>query len=247
MSAPVFLVDDLAGERLVLTGPEGRHAATVRRLRAGEQVDLCDGRGGRARCTVAQVAADEVVCDVLERTQEAPPSPRLVLVQALAKADRGELAVELATEVGVDEIVPWAAARSVVRWEGARGRRAIERWRAHAREAGKQSRRAWLPQVSEVHTTAQVVDRLRGARALVLHEQAEVPLPQVDLDGVAEVALVVGPEGGLTEQELVRLGGTAVRLGPHVLRTSTAGAVAAALVSARTGRWEAPGGGSRRG
>ena len=237
MSAPVFLADDLSADRIVLSGPEGRHAATVRRLRAGEAVDLCDGRGGRASCLVATVGRDEVALDVQARTTEPAPVPRLVLVQALAKGDRGELAVELATEVGVDEVVPWAAARSVVRWEGARGDRALERWRATAREAGKQSRRAWLPVVAPLHRTAQVAQRLRAAHGLVLHEAAPAALTAVPLPASGEIVLVVGPEGGIGDDELAALGGTAVRLGPSVLRTSTAGAAAAAVLSARTGRW----------
>ena len=237
MSAPVFLADDLSGDRVVLRGSEGRHAATVRRLRPGEVVDVCDGRGGRATCTVRGVARDEVVLDVRSRTVEPEPEPRLVLVQALAKGERGELAVELATEIGVDEVVPWAAARCVVRWEGPRGERALERWRSTAREAGKQSRRARLPTVAPLHSTPQVAERVRAASGLVLSETAPTRLAEVPLPAAGEVVLVVGPEGGIAPDELAALGGTPVRLGPEVLRTSTAGAAAAAVVSARTGRW----------
>jgi 16S rRNA (uracil1498-N3)-methyltransferase len=237
---PVFLAPDLGPDRLVLEGPEGRHAATVRRLRPGEQVDVVDGRGGRALCAVAEVGRDVVALDVLERTAEPAPRPRVVVVQALPKGDRGELAVELATEVGVDEVVPWAAERCVVRWEGPRGDKALERWRATAREAGKQSRRARLPVVSGLATTAQVAARLAGTTALVLHESAAEPLASVPLPDDGEVVLVVGPEGGISDRELDLLtaaGGRPVRLGPSVLRTSTAGAAAAAVVSARTSRW----------
>ena len=237
MSAPVFLADDLSPDTVVLTGPEGRHAATVRRLRVGEAVDLCDGRGGRASSVVARVGRDEVALDVVRRTTEAPAAPRVVLVQALAKGDRGELAVELATEVGVDEVVPWAAARCVTKWEGERGEKARQRWASTAREAGKQSRRAWLPVVSPLASTRDVAARLAGSTGLVLHEEASVPLTSLDLRGVSEVVLVVGPEGGIAPEELAVLGGTAVRLGASVLRTSTAGAAAIAVVSALTGRW----------
>jgi 16S rRNA (uracil1498-N3)-methyltransferase len=240
VSAPLFLAEDLRGDRVVLSGPEGHHAATVRRLRVGEAVDLADGRGARAACTVASVSRDVVELDVLSRTAEPPPSPRVVLVQALAKGDRGELAVELATEVGVDEVVPWRAARCVVRWDGDRGAKALARWRSTAREAGKQSRRAWLPEVTEPATTAQVVQRMGGAHALVLHEAASEPLASTALPGDGEVLLVVGPEGGVTDEELAAFrdaGAAVVRLGSSVLRTSTAGAVAVAVVSARTPRW----------
>ena len=233
MSNPVFLHPDLSADLLVLDGPEGRHAAVVRRLRVGEVVDLVDGRGGRVTGPLVTVAKDSVTMAVSSRTAEAPVSPRITLVQALAKGDRSELAVELATEVGVDVIVPWAAARCMVKWDGERGVKALERWRSTAREAAKQSRRAWFPAVSELAATPDVA-ALPG-QLLVLHEQASVPLSSVELTG--DVVLVVGPEGGIGTDELAALGGTAVRLGGSVLRTSTAGAAAAAVVSARTGRW----------
>jgi len=237
VSVPVFLAEDLTGRRVVLQGAEGRHAAGAKRLRPGEAVDVVDGRGSRADCRVQHVGRDEVVLEVVGLVHEPPPAPRLVLVQALPKGDRGELAVELATEVGVDEIVPWVAARCVMQWKGERGDKALARWRATAREAAKQSRRAWVPEVTALHSTAQVAARLRAGTALVLHEAASTALGSVALPAEGEVSLVVGPEGGITDDELLALAGTAVRLGPGVLRTSTAGAVGVALVSARTGRW----------
>lgn len=237
MSAPVFLADDLSGPRVLLTGAEGRHAAGARRLQPGEAVDLVDGRGTRADCRVVRVGRDEVLLEVAGRTYEPEPSPRLVLVQALPKGDRGELAVELATEIGVDEVVPWTAARCVMQWTGARGERQHDRWQATAREAAKQSRRAWVPDVAPLHSTAQLRARLSGATVLVLHEAAAAPLTGWTPPADGELALVVGPEGGLTGDEIAALGGTPVRLGPTVLRTSTAGAAAAAVLSARTGRW----------
>ena len=218
---------------MLLDGPEGRHAATVRRMRVGEVLDLVDGRGTRATCEVAALGRHALTCRVLSRAVEPAPSPRVTLVQALAKGSRGELAVELATEVGVDEIVPWAAERCVVRWDGPRG---LERWRSTAREAAKQSRRSWFPEVPDVHETAAVA-ALPG-QLLVLHEAADVPLSTVELAG--DLVLVVGPEGGIAPEELTAFraaGAVAVRLGFSVLRTSTAGAAAAAVVSARTGRW----------
>jgi 16S rRNA (uracil1498-N3)-methyltransferase len=241
VTPPVFVADDVGGDRVLLTGPEGRHAATVRRVRVGEAVDVVDGRGTRASCRVRMLGHDAVELDVVQRTTDPAPSPRLVLVQAIAKGDRGELAVELATEVGVDEVVPWAAQRSIVKWEGERGLKALGRWRSTAREAGKQSRRAWLLDVTAPCTTAQVAARLAGAAGgLVLHESADAPLAGVDLPGEGELVLVVGPEGGITDDEMAAFsaaGAHAVRLGSTVLRTSTAGAAAAAVVSARTTRW----------
>ena len=236
MSNPVYLCPSLAGDVVVLDGPEGRHAATVKRTRVGEAVDLVDGRGTRVSGTVTAASKDSITVAVTSRTAEPAPSPRLTLVQALAKGDRGELAVELATEVGVDEVLPWSAARCVVRWDGERGDKAHERWRSTAREAAKQARRSWFPEVGPCLATPDVA-ALPGT-VLVLHEAASVPLTSVDLHG--DVVLVVGPEGGITDEELQQLtgaGATAVRLGETVLRTSTAGAAALAVVSSRTGRW----------
>ena len=225
----------------MLSGAEGRHAAGARRLRSGEPVDLVDGDGTRASCTVLSVGRDEVLLRVHARHVEPVPALRLVLVQALPKGERGELAVELATELGVDEVVPWTAARCVMQWKGDRGEKALERWRATAREATKQSRRARLPVVPEMVTTPQLLPRVRAAAlALVLHEAGPAPLTAAALPERGDVLLVVGPEGGLTGDELDALtaaGAAVVRLGPAVLRTSTAGAAALAVLSARTGRW----------
>jgi len=168
------------------------------------------------------------------------PRPRLVVAQGLAKGDSGELAVQMMTEAGVDEIVPWSAARSIVRWRGERGARALDRWVATAREAAKQARRAWLPEVSPPVTTGALARRA----TFVLHEEAEAALSTVDLsDGGAgrdQIVLVVGPEGGIAREELdcfTAAGAVPVRLGDTVLRTSTAGVAALALLSARLGRW----------
>lgn len=241
MTAPVFLLGDLTGERLTLVGPEGRHAATVRRVRVGEAVDLVDGHGNRARATVRAVGRDVVDLDVVSRVCETVPIPRIVLVQAIAKGDRGESAVTMATEAGVDAVVPWAAERSIVKWEGERGERARSRWSSAAREAGKQSRRAWLPEVSSMATTAEVATLLASAAAgLVLHESATIALAGLALPTSGDLVVVVGPEGGITDAELHAfedVGARPVRLGPSVLRTSTAGVAAVAAVSALSGRW----------
>jgi len=240
VTAALFLHDDLSGDTVLLTGPEGRHAATVRRVKVGESVDLADGLGTRASCRVVSLGQDLVTLQVVTRVLEPEPSPRLVLVQAIAKGDRGELAVELATEVGIDEVVPWAAERCVVKWEGARGEKSLARWRSTAREAGKQSRRARHPVLTTWCETPALLERLVGATCLVLHESATEPLASTPLPTDGEVVVVVGPEGGITDRELRQLaaaGGRPVRLGSSVLRTSTAGAAAASVISARTSRW----------
>jgi len=243
VSPPVFLVDALPdGAETVLDGAEGHHAAAVRRLRPGEAVLLSDGAGGLAECTVTRVGGDRLTLAVLGRTRIEPPRPRLVVVQALAKGDRGELAVELLTEVGADEVVPWAAARSVAVWRDQRGAKALARWRATAREAAKQSRRAWLPVVTEPHSTAEVAARLAATGGgLLLERDAEVPLGTAALPPGGDLVVVVGPEGGITADELAAFtaaGGRPGRRGPTVLRTSTAGAAALAVLSVRTGRWD---------
>lgn len=244
MSAPLFLVDALpSGKRFTLAGAEGHHAATVQRLRVGEALILADGRGGTASAEVTAVGRGSVDVAVLDRAHVEAPDPRLVVVQGIAKGDRGELAVQAMTEIGVDEIVPWAASRSVAQWRGDRGVRAREKWVSTAREAAKQARRPWLPVLSGSPdtTTKQVRARLSdAAAAFVLHEEATDRLTAAKLPDAGEIVLVVGPEGGISDQELgafVAAGAQPVRLGDSVLRTSTAGMAALAVLSARLGRW----------
>ncbi|MEV0149226.1 MULTISPECIES: 16S rRNA (uracil(1498)-N(3))-methyltransferase [unclassified Nonomuraea] len=241
MSVPVFLSDALDGPELLLDGPEGRHAAAVRRLRAGERVDVTDGAGAVAECVVREALKDSLRLDVVARHDVPAPRPRIVAVQGLPKGDRGELAVEMMTEAGVDVIVPWSASRSITQWKGDRAAKALARWRSTAREAGKQARRFHLPEVTEPASTAQVEALLRGAAlGLVLHEEAAEPLSRLETPADGDVVMVVGPEGGVSEEEVARFraaGAVPVLLGPTVLRTSTAGVAAAAVLMARTGRW----------
>lgn len=244
MTAPVFLVDGarlLGGSTVTLDGPEGRHAAVVRRIRPGETVELTDGEGRLARCVVSEATRDGLVCEVRSRHELPPPSPRLTVIQALPKGDRGELAVELMTEVGVDAIVPWPAARCVARWKGERGAKALGRWRTTAREAAKQARRARLPEVAEAAPTAAVARLLSTATlGAVLYEEGDRDIGALEPPAHGEIVLVVGPEGGIDDREMAAFttaGALAVRMGPTVLRTSTAGAVAAGVLLSRTGRW----------
>jgi len=245
-SPPLFLVDELpTGETATLGGDEGRHAATVLRLKPGEPLLLSDGAGAVARCTVDAVQPGReaaVRVSLHERRLEPAPEPRVVVVQALAKGDRGELAVELATEAGADAIVPWRAARSIARWDdGPRGAKALQRWRASARAATKQARRPWLPEVAEAVDLPGLLERVRSAAAtVVLDGDASQGIAQVRWPAAGEVLLVVGPEGGMTEQERDELhsaGAVEVRLGASVLRTSTAAAVALGAIGVLTGRW----------
>jgi 16S rRNA (uracil1498-N3)-methyltransferase len=242
---PLFFVAHLpAGPTVRLDGAEGRHAARVRRLAPGEPVRVADGLGGLADCVVESVERDALVLAVTRRRSVPEPDPALVVVQAPPKGERGELAVELLTELGADEIVPWAAERAIVQWHGDRAHKAVERWRRTAREAAKQSRRPRVPVIHDVETTAQVTERIAGAAcALVLHEAADASLSALPLPSSGPIVLVVGPEGGITDREMTAFtsaGGRGVRLGDTVLRSSTAGAAGLAVVSDRLGRWECP-------
>jgi 16S rRNA (uracil1498-N3)-methyltransferase len=246
VSAPLFLVPAGAlagvdvGARLPLEGTEGRHAATVRRIGPGERVDVADGAGAVARCTVVAADRDSLTLGVDAVDVEPEPAPRLVLVQALAKGERDDLAVEAATELGVDEVVPWQAARSVVVWKGERGDRARRKWEQTVRAAAKQSRRPRVHVVAPLASGGELRARVADAAlAVVLHEEARAPLAGLALPDAGEVLLVVGPEGGIGAEELAGLvaaGAVACRLGPHVLRSSTAGPAALAVLSAAA-RW----------
>ena len=240
---PVFLVPpgSLDVEIVTLSGPEGHHAAAVRRLRPGERADVSDGAGTIAECAVLSVTRDSVALSVRSAHRVPAPEPRLTVVQALPKGDRGELAVELMTEVGVDAIIPWAAQRCVVRWQGDRGERALAKWRATAREAAKQSRRAWLPEVPALASLADIAKRTSNATyAVVLEAGAAAALSGLPLPSHGEILLAVGPEGGIAPAERAALGeagAVEAHLGPTVLRTSTAGAAAAVVLLTRTSRW----------
>jgi 16S rRNA (uracil1498-N3)-methyltransferase len=253
-STPVFRVDTdkLSGPTIRLDGPEGRHAALVRRLRPGERIDLTDGAGRLAVCVVRAAGAGDAVLDldVLEHRTLPRPEPRLTVVQALAKGDRGETAVETMTEIGVDVIVPWLASRSIVQWRADRGDKSLAKWRSTAVEASKQSRRIWWPEIAEPASTAQVARLLSKATlGVVLHEEAVLSLADLtsaqlgSADGqTSDIVLIVGPEGGISPEELQAFadaGGASYRMGPTVLRTSTAGTAAAAVLLARSGRWAA--------
>jgi 16S rRNA (uracil1498-N3)-methyltransferase len=247
MSLPVHWVESLvgvrAGDAVEVTGDEAHHAVAVRRLRAGEQVVVTDGRGTSVTAIVVETGKRRLVVTV-GRVETVPePTPSVTVVQALPKGDRGELAVELLTEVGVSTVVPWAAERSVAVWRGERADKGLARWRATAREAAKQARRPWFPVVSDLASPTDVAGLVGGATlAVVLHEAADEPFASLDVPADGTVVVVVGPEGGLTDEEVATLcaaGGHAVRLGSEVLRTSTAGVVASAALLARTGRWGA--------
>lgn len=226
-------------DHVSLTGSEARHAATVLRVRVGDAASVGDGAGTVADGHVTAVRPGDVVVRVEHVTRHPAPTQRVTLVQALARGDRDELAVQAATELGVDRVVPWSAERSTVRWKGEKRARGVERWETVTREASKQCLRAYVPQVEGCADSQDLPARLVSTRMFVLDPEAEVPLHTVVLDA-RDVAVIVGPEGGiaLSEHDLfVAAGAERVRLGPEVLRTSTAGPVAIAILALRLGRW----------
>lgn len=260
MSNPVFFstagsLDHIVpGGRFVLDGPEARHAVTVKRLGPGESVDIADGAGKRLTGTVVASSPAELTVECAALDEEARPDIRLVLVQALAKGDRDELAAETATELGIDAVIPWQSERSIVRWKGERAAKAHAKWQSVVTAAAKQARRAWIPEVRAAVDTPGLAAAVAAAGlAVILHEDAVRPLRSVleswqvsdNGTGPREVLLIVGPEGGISPREVTRLcgaGAVTALLGHHVLRSSTAGPAAVVLASDVLGRWTNPSG-----
>jgi 16S rRNA (uracil1498-N3)-methyltransferase len=234
------------GSLVRLDGPEGRHAVSVRRMGPGEAVDLVDGLGRRVTGRVSSVVDKQTLDIAVDGIDDEPdPQPRVVVVQALPKGDRGELAVELLTEIGVDVIIPWSAANCVTQWKAERVGRSHQRWSDAAHAAGKQARRARFPEVESLASTSDVVARVAdAATALVLHEDAPASIASAAVPADGELLLIIGPEGGLTPGErdaFAAAGAAEVRLGPSVLRTSSAGIAAVAALMAPSLRWAVPG------
>jgi 16S rRNA (uracil1498-N3)-methyltransferase len=248
MSRALFYVDTVpgVGELAVVDGDEGFHAANVRRIRVGEELDLGDGAGTVAHVVVEGVAKGSLTARVLSRQAVASPRPEVTVVQALPKSDRSELAIELATEAGADAFIAWQADRCVARWDGAaKVEKGLRRWQAVARSGARQSRRPYVPPVSALVSTRElaslVASRADDARVLVLHESATVPLTAVGVAETGSLTLIIGPEGGIGDDELKVLtdaGATAVRLGPSVLRTTSAAAVGLGALGVLTSRWD---------
>jgi 16S rRNA (uracil1498-N3)-methyltransferase len=247
--ANLYLSDELGSPAVgdvvvVVDGAEARHAVTVNRMAVGEIVSVGNGAGVIATGTVTATSSASFVFDVDAVETRERPVPSIWLAQALAKGDRDELAIQAATELGVDGVIPWSAARSISRWEGAKVAKGQERWRAIVREAAKQSARAWIPEVGPLTTTKQLAALAADAHVIVLDPLRQFPstLTRIDIaeTDTRDIVLVVGPEGGIAPNELELLyaaGATGVRLGDGILRTSTAGPAAIAVLSAKLGRW----------
>ena len=262
MTLPVFLAEDLTpaheslsvGDSATLGGAEGRHAASVRRIGAGEWVDVVDGLGLRATCEVSGSDKSTLSLIVRELVYEDAPSPEVILVQALAKGGRDEAAVEICTEIGIDRVVPWASQRAIVQWKGPKAEKGRAKWEGVARAAAKQSRRAYVPVVEDVKDSRELaswVASLIGEAgvAFVCHEEATESLgaalariQESSEEGAlpARIAVIVGPEGGIGPEETAQLldaGARTIGLGDNVLRSSTAGAVALTLIRAAAGKF----------
>jgi 16S rRNA (uracil1498-N3)-methyltransferase len=243
MTAAEFLVNP--GEitkdtkSFTLDGDEGRHAATVKRMREGEVIHLCDGQGSRSIATVVKVHKHSLDLNIDNFTFEDAPEPRFVVVQALAKGERAELAVEMLTEVGADAIIPWRAEHSIGKWDSVE--KGLEKWRRTSRESAKQSRRTWIPEISNLKSTAEVCELMSQAQSVfVLHESADQALAACAIREQGTIMIVVGPEGGISPDELAafsKSGARVVHMGASVMRTSTAGAIAVGGLLMRSQRW----------
>ncbi len=237
MTAHHFFAGDVAGERIVLTGEEARHAVRVLRITPGESITVSDGRGSIVDALVVTTAGRELTADVKDRRTEPRPQPALHVFHAIPKAGKLDLVVQKLTELGADVVQPFPAGRSVARWDARKAADQTRRLAMIAREASKQSRRAWLPQVLP---PAPLETLGLPTPTFVLHEEADPRLggrlPDVT---PGRVGLVVGPEGGLTPEEVATLserGAEAVSLGPLVLRTETAALAAAVVLLSRYDR-----------
>lgn len=245
MVEPLFFAaigkDTVAGSVFVLGGPEAKHAVSVRRMNVGESIAVSDGAGLKVRGKVAKVLKDTL--EVLVESVDAlnPPSTKLVLVQALAKGDRDELAIQACTELGVFEVIPWQADRSISIWKAEKKQKGQTRWQTIVTEAAKQSLRAFVPRVSEVLDSAELVQMLRGFdQVMILDPEAGNSITELNAPPIGSVAIVVGPEGGISEAELsafAAAGFSSVHLGSGVLRTSTAGMAAISYLQAKLGDW----------
>jgi len=233
MVEPLFFQADLKpASEVILTGDEAKHAVAVRRMRIGEAIAVTNGVGLKLRGTVSALEKNSLTIEVIETIQESEPKLKFILVQALAKGDRDELAIQAATELGVFEVIPWKASRSVSIWEGKKREAGRSRWQQIVLEAAKQSLRSFVPHVREIMTTNELAIALSSFDlALVLDLSGNKSLKDLALPDQGTVAIIVGPEGGISAEELEKLGAAQrVNLGSNVLRTSTAGpAVLAAL------------------
>ena len=237
-----FATPPMSGVAVTLGGSEGKHAVNVRRMRVGEGIQLSDGKGLRVRGSVAALGSSSLTVSVESVTQEVPPTVGLTIIQALAKGDRDELAIQAATELGCWGVVPWQAERSISKWEGAKVAKSVDRWQTIVSEAAKQSLRVFEPKVTNPVSSKELAAMIKDFDlVLVLDPTADQGLGQISIDEQQKsVAVVVGPEGGISEHELEIFsanGAKRVHLGEPILRTSTAGVAAISVIQAKLGLW----------
>ena len=251
MSLPVFRIDPAdmnaePGAILTLEGAEGRHAVTVKRLRVGEKFMIGDGAGTLAVCRVTDIDGKDALHATVDGVKNVSrQKPAVTIVQGIPKGDAADLAVDLATEAGVDRIIPWQAERCIAQWSGSKKDKGQAKWQKTAIEAAKQSRRAWDPEVTPVATLDDIVKLVSETQkasgvVAILHESARVKFASLPFNRATSIVLIVGPEGGLTKEEITALetaGGQSVIMGPTVLRSAAAGAVALGAMGVLTERW----------
>ena len=237
---PLFIVENIPDRGdVVIEGDEAHHLG-VARIKVGERITVTNGAGRRAEVEVLDINKRNVGCRILEVVDEPRPNTILTVVQALTKGDRARETIELLTEGGAEIIIPWQAANSIGQWKEEKD--ALSKWRTWAREATKQSRRSWIPQVLDLHSTAELKRRIQdGEFSLVFHESSESSLTEIfNSAAPKEVILVIGPEGGITEDEvagLVTSGAKVVSIGRAVFRSAHAGVAALAAVQTGFGIW----------
>ena len=237
-----FATPPAPGLAVTLGGSEGKHAVNVRRMRVGEGIQLSDGKGLRVRGRVSALGNSSLTVSIDNVEQEQMPKVGLTIIQALAKGDRDELSIQAATELGCWAVVPWQAERSISKWEGVKISKGVDRWQTIVSEAAKQSLRVFEPAVAQPVGSKQLVASVKDFDlVLVLDPTSSTGLGSISLAADQKsVAIVVGPEGGISEQELDALedaGAVRVHLGESILRTSTAGVAAIAVIQAKLGLW----------
>ena len=245
MVEPLFISpipsDTKTGSKIRIAGAEAKHAMSVRRLQVGEAIAVSDGQGNKARGKVSQLSKDFLELDVESLEKLERPTPKLVLVQALAKGDRDEMAVQACTELGIQTVIPWQSERSVSIWKPEKQDKHRVRWQTIATEAAKQSLRPFIPVVEQVLGTRELAERLKQFDlTLVLDPTSTTPLTGISVAGHQSIAIVVGPEGGISPEELEvfrSAGLSLVGLGSGILRTSTAGVAVVSYLQATLGNW----------
>lgn len=235
MSEPLFYSEQLAepGATLVLTGDEAHHATASRRLSNGDTLWLFDGCGGLARTTLLRVAARGRTLElcVEERRTEPPPRPAIHLACVLPKGDRQSVLLDMATQLGMTRFTPLACERGVVK----PGANSMTRWKKICLEACKQCRRLHLPAIETTSTVRDIAERAtaKGDSVWLAHPAAQaVTVSNAVNQGANDVTILVGPEGGFTDEEIgraVAAGAKLLALGTNILRIETA---AVALVAA---------------